>query len=119
MVSEVFCAITSWYQGMAGACLALPEEENTRLLALQSMHMYVCDTRMYVCLYTSRSRITDLSSPQFNGPLASSPWKREKGVLVLIVVLPPSASLSHINIHSIDLFSELTKKTNSLPGNLS
>lgn len=36
--------------------------------------------------------------------------KSAKGVMVLIVALPPSASLSDINIHSIDLFSELAKK---------
>lgn len=31
-------------------------------------------------------------------------------MMILIVALPPSASLSHINIHSLDLLSELTKK---------
>lgn len=94
---------------MAGACLALPQEEHTWLLALHCACVCVCDARTNVCMYISRSWIVDLLSPQFDGPLVSSPWKRDKGVMVLIAVPPPSASLPRINIHGIDLFSEWTK----------
>lgn len=66
--------------------------------------------------------MADLSSSRFNGPLPSSLWEREKRVMVALVALPPSASLSDINIHSIDLFSELAtkkkeRKKKRLPGN--
>lgn len=66
-----------------------------------------CDTCVCVCVCITRS-VTSLHHALM-GPSPSALKRREKDVMVLIGAFPPSTSLSHINIHSIDLFSELTK----------
>lgn len=108
----MFCAITSWYRRIAGACLALPEEEYTSLLAPYCVRARVHVRVVCVCVCGCRSagRLVTSLHHDLMAPLPSSLQSWKKGVIVLIAAFPPSASLCLINIHSIDLFSELTKK---------
>lgn len=63
----------------------------------------------YVCMY-NRDHIGDLSRSRFNGPLPSALRVREVGPGCDGSDSRFSTSLWLVNIHSIDLFSELTKK---------